>query len=376
MTIATQLGDSGFRAALVRDLTVDRSVEAVARQLGDVANATLGFAYLTDPLAPQAHEVLAGLKAATGIPAWVGCVGMGVCGGATEVFGGSGLAVMTAVMPADSFRIVRIDAEGVPSDVRAWAKRQIQTIGLMHGDPADASVPQAMQAVVDDAGAFLVGGLASGRAGTPHIADTVHEGGVSGVLFSGTVPVVSGLSQGCSPIGPVHRITGCHGSVIDTIDDRPALEVLKQDVGDVLARDLRRAAGYIFAALPVSGSDTGDYLVRNIIAADTESGRVAIGDRVTAGQSILFTRRDHAAAVHDLDRMLGDVTRRLNGAKPRGAIYVSCVARGPNLFGTDSDEVRQVQAALGDVPLVGFFANGEFAHDRLYGYTGVLTVFT
>ena len=51
------------------------------------------------------------------------------------------------------------------------------------------------------------------------------------------------------------------------------------------------------------------------------------------------------------------------------------MARGPNLFGDESEEVRQVQAALGDVPLVGFFANGEISHDRLYGYTGVLTVF-
>jgi small ligand-binding sensory domain FIST len=28
------------------------------------------------------------------------------------------------------------------------------------------------------------------------------------------------------------------------------------------------------------------------------------------------------------------------------------------------------------VPLVGFFAGGEIAHRHLYGYTGVLTVFT
>jgi len=34
-----------------------------------------------------------------------------------------------------------------------------------------------------------------------------------------------------------------------------------------------------------------------------------------------------------------------------------------------------VRHALGDVPLVGFFAAGEIAHRHLYGYTGVLTVF-
>ena len=32
--------------------------------------------------------------------------------------------------------------------------------------------------------------------------------------------------------------------------------------------------------------------------------------------------------------------------------------------------------ALDYVPLVGFFAGGEIARKQLYGYTGVLTVFT
>ena len=35
---------------------------------------------------------------------------------------------------------------------------------------------------------------------------------------------------------------------------------------------------------------------------------------------------------------------------------------------------RRCIAALGR-PLVGFFCNGEISRDRLYGYTGVLTLF-
>ena len=108
---------------------------------------------------------------------------------------------------------------------------------------------------------------------------------------------------------------------------------------------------------------------------DPTTGRVAIGEEVTPGQPLLFTRRDHVAAVADLDRMLESLMKRLGGARPKGAIYVSCLARGPNLFGPSSNEVRQVRRAIGEVPLVGFFANGEMFHDRLYGYTGVLTLF-
>jgi len=59
-----------------------------------------------------------------------------------------------------------------------------------------------------------------------------------------------------------------------------------------------------------------------------------------------------------------------------GAIYVSCAGRGGPHFGSPSAELNIVRRALGDVPLVGFFAGGEIAHQDLYGYTGVLTVFT
>ena len=59
-----------------------------------------------------------------------------------------------------------------------------------------------------------------------------------------------------------------------------------------------------------------------------------------------------------------------------GAIYVSCAGRGGPHFGAPSAELALVRHALGDVPLVGFFAGGEIAHRHLYGYTGVLTVFT
>ena len=58
-----------------------------------------------------------------------------------------------------------------------------------------------------------------------------------------------------------------------------------------------------------------------------------------------------------------------------GAIYVSCTGRGGPHFGGASAELQIIRRALGDVPLVGFFAAGEIAHDHLYAYTGVLTVF-
>lgn len=142
-----------------------------------------------------------------------------------------------------------------------------------------------------------------------------------------------------------------------------------------MTRDLRRIAGYIFAALPVAGSDTGDYVIRTLIGIDITDGSLAIGETVETGQSIQFARRDRDGAEADMDRMLAGLRRRLDGRTPRAALYVSCLGRGPNLFGEGGGELSRIRTLTGDAPLIGFFANGEVSSDRLYGYTGVLTLF-
>ena len=205
------------------------------------------------------------------------------------------------------------------------------------------------------------------------VAIDVTDGGVSGVLFASSVPVATGLTQGCSPIGPVHEVTRSRENVILQLDSRPAFEVFREDIGELLARNLARIEGYVHAAIPVAGSDTGDYTVRNLLGVYPEQGWVSIGERIGVGDRVMFVRRDGASAMADLKRMVAD-TRRRAGTAPRAALYYSCVARGPNLFGEGSVELRTISGALGDVPLIGFFANGEISNDRLYGYTGVLTL--
>jgi small ligand-binding sensory domain FIST len=219
-----------------------------------------------------------------------------------------------------------------------------------------------------------VGGLTSSQADDLQIAGEVTRGGVSGVLFSEAVEVITAHTQGCTPIGPAHEITHASGNVLAQLDGRPALDVFEEDIGEVLARDLERAGGFIVAAFPVPGSDTRDYLVRNLIAVDTRQRLVAVGDQVREGGQIMFCRRDPNAAMDDLRRMLADLRHRApHGA--RGALYFSCLGRGRYQFGEDSRELRTISEELGDIPLVGFFANGEIFHNRLYGYTGVLTLF-
>jgi small ligand-binding sensory domain FIST len=351
---------------------------ACAEQLSALPDgANLGFLYANDALAGDLPDILAFLRQRTRIDDWVGSVGLGVCASGQEYFGAPALAVLVAALPSGAYELFGPQSSGAANpDVlqNDWLRRVQPMLGIVHGDPRDANSAGTVETLAHEGSLFLVGGLAA-ASGTPaQIAGRVVEGGISGVLLSPDIPVITGLTQGCSPIGPARRISEARDNIIMAIDGRPALDVFKEDIGELLSRDLKRVAGLIFAAFPVTGSDTGDYVVRNLVAIDVQRQWLAVAHNVSEGQAVLFCRRDPASAAADLQRMLADLKRRANGT-PRAGLYFSCVARGPNLFGESSQELRMISDTLGSFPLAGFFGNGEIAHDRLYGYTGVLALF-
>lgn len=348
-------------------------------KLGSVPpTANLGFLYVTDPIASDLGELAAYLRQNTGVHDWVGTVGLGISCDDQEYYDGPAAAIMLCAFPDDSFRVFStLDPKlsALVGEHADWIGKQGASFAVLHGDPRAALIPEMIPELAEALpGGYLVGGLSSARSHFPQYANGICEGSASGVLFSSHVPVATTMSQGCTPIGPQHTISEGQQNVIASLDDHPALEVFKQDIGEVLARDLRRVGGYIFIALPIEGSDTGDYVVRNLLGFDPARGQLVVGESVRPGQSVMFCRRDGGSAWEDLDRALASLKRRLNGPA-KGALYFSCIGRGRHLFGEDSEELRAIQQTLGDIPLVGFFANGEIARDKLYGYTGVLAVF-
>jgi small ligand-binding sensory domain FIST len=197
--------------------------------------------------------------------------------------------------------------------------------------------------------------------------------GVSGLFLSPEIPVSIGVSQGCSPIGPTRTITATHEGLVATVDGEPALKALLGDLSAANESDLRVALQALHVGLPVPHTDTGDYVVRNIAGIDTDNGYIAVADNVEPGQRLFFCQRNREAAAKDLTAMVSKVRGRTQN--PCGAFYVACVARGPNMFESANEEVGIIQSVLGDIPMIGFYANGEVAGDRIYGYTGVLAVF-
>jgi small ligand-binding sensory domain FIST len=360
----------------------DNWLQAVAECVAQLSplprGANLGFVYATDAFSPELRSIVRYLRDALGVGQWVGSVGVGICAVGREYYETPALSVMVGAFPPDSFRVFNTVSEGLDRFIAEngeWFMAKQTRFGVVHGDPRNRRLPQLitrLAAAVNDG--FLVGGLTSTRSTYTQVSGDVTEGGLSGVLFAPEVPVATTLTQSCAPFGAPHEITQCQDNIIMTLDGRPALDVFYDEIGDILSRDLNKAARYIAAALLVPGSDTRDYLVRNLVGVDPRTRLLAIGEMVQPGQVLQFCRRDPANAMKDMQRMLRELKGRIPNP-PRGAIYYSCLGRGRYMFGEGSEELKAIQREFGDVPLTGFFCNGEICHNRLYGYTGVLTLF-
>ncbi len=359
------------------DRIVDECLEPV---LSSGQGPNLGFIYTTDHLASRLPQLVPRLRERSGIRHWVGTVGVGICTTGCEHYDAPATAILAGRFPSEGFRIIPslgADTRPFVEPHRTWLRGQGGLVGIVHGDPTVADTPQALEGLNRALPeAFFAGGLTSSAGTQYQVAGEVGSGGLSGVLFSSRVPITVTHTQGCTPIGCERVITRAQRNVLIELEGRPALEVLKEDIGEVLSKDLQRAAGYIFAGLPVPDSRSGDYVVRNLLGFDATRGLVAIGEEVSEGQSVLFCRRDGNSARDDLLRMLAQTRRRLGELRPRGALYFSCLARGRHQFGEHSEELGMIRDELGPLPLIGFFANGEIYHHRLYGYTGVLAVFS
>ncbi len=363
----------GFRSAHSSGADWQECVARCASALGKPSGG-LGFAYFTEPLMPNAGEVIDTLRELTGVRDWVGTVGMGVAATGTEYLGEPALAVMVADLPAESFRVFSGKLRGPQPGERTPSGAIAAHFGIVHGDPRTPDMGELiaeMSARVESG--YLVGGLSSASGETVQVANDILSGGLSGAVLASDVHVATRHTQGCSPIGPRHVVTECEDNIVVSLDGRPALDVFREAVGEPAGVDLRAAAERTHVGFPVRGSDTGDYMVRSIMGIDPKNRLLAVGDMPEAGGTLLFCKRDAQSAREDLARILAELGREV--PSPRGALYFSCMGRGEHLFGRRGAELGQIRAAIGEVPLVGFFCNGEISHDRLYGYTGVLTLF-
>jgi len=360
-------------------------IAARAVHQGASGTFTLGWCYLNDYYAQAAEAILDELRLRFPGLAWVGTVGVGVAASGVEYIDEPALVLMVAPLPRQSFRLFsgRQPLPAVSSGFTAHAAQ-------VH---AEGSTPDLQELIHElsarTATGYLFGGLSSARNRTVHIADGVFTGGISGVAFGPEVDLISRVTQGCQPIGPWRNITEGERNFVVSLDGKPALDCLLQDLGlDRTLSDqaLSQALSGTLVGLITTAEDVptrpgqfgADTIVRHLVGVIPQYRALAIAEQIEPGMRLAFCTRNADAAKLDLVRIATEIRAELESGAARhmaGAVYVSCSGRGGPHFGARHAELQVVRHALGEVPLVGFFAGGEIARHHLYGYTGVLTVF-
>ncbi|MBI2923965.1 MAG: FIST C-terminal domain-containing protein [Planctomycetes bacterium] len=242
----------------------------------------------------------------------------------------------------------------------------------------------AMMKEFDEAGEFrpLIGGALSGGSGEAghyqFAGDHVETGSVAGASIAGGSFAI-GVAHGCRPIGRPLVITRCEGHIVMALAGRAPLEVLREAL-EAHAKAEGGPGGPVLAGIAVDSTKSplkrGDFIVRNLVAVQTEQGAVlAVGTPVRVGQTLVFHLMDREGAVADMKEMVGGVAAELGGP-PAFGMYFNCRGRGKFLYGETDHDVLAIRTGLGGFPFIGFFGNAEFApiarRNWLHNYTGVL----
>lgn len=356
---------------------------------------SLGLVFMAPRFFQQAKQVLEILRVHARVPLLAGCSSQALIAGSEEVEQNAGVSLALYALPGAELKAFRFTQEQV-EEANGPGYWQLETgiaADQTHGwlafiDPFNLN-SEAWLKTWNEAYAGLptMGGLASGdfteQATQVYLnGDVFEEGGVA-LSVGGAVELVGMTSQGCTPIGETWTLTKVDQNIIHEIGNRPAYEVLAETFNQLTPEEQRKARGNLFIGLVVNeyleDFHRGDFLIRNLMGADPNSGSIAVGAWPRLGQTVQFQRRSAAAATEDMNELLNRTGKKLDRSAIYGGCLCSCNGRGQNLFGKPNHDAEMVQQALGPMGLSGFFCNGEIGpvgeRNFLHGFTASLALF-
>jgi len=377
------------------DAAVEEASEEIIRQLGnDQANLTVIF------VAPQYkdfYDKIPDLVNRYLKPGMLfGCSGGGIIGNGEEAEQQPAFSITCAKLPGVKIQSIYSetkelpDQDTSPSVWREWLNVNIedQPHFVFLADPFSFRGEEFL-AGVDFAypNSKKVGGLASGAQSMGenalYLGNKIYSNGLIGIALSGDIEVDTIVAQGCRPIGEPMKITDCQDTLLKSLNGKPTLEIL-QDLNETLSdSDKKLLQTSLFLGIEMDPMKDelkqGDFLIRNLMGVDRESGALAIGALLRTGQLVQFHLRDKKMSAEDLDVMLTRYLSQGQAENASGALLFSCLGRGKYLYGEANHDTNMFHKKLGEIPLGGFFCNGEIGPvgntTFLHGYTSSFGIF-
>ena len=377
------------------EMAVKECVASVRRDMGD-ATADLTVAFASGHFSARFEHIPTILREQLGPTLLFGCSAGGVIGGGHEVEHRPGFSLTVASLPDVEMFPFHMDGEDVP-DLDAGPEAWEQALGVSaENDPRfllllDPFSFPAQNFVMGVDFAFSksvkIGGMASGGQkrgdNALFLGDKVHRSGCIGVAMKGNIALDTVVAQGCRPIGQLMSITKCQENLLLELDERPPMEVLRENFTSASERDRELMQNSLFLGIVMDDFNDeprqGDFLIRNIMGLDARTGMMAIGEMLREGQRVQFHLRDALTSGEDLAAVLSRYAQDNDGYQPKGALLFSCLGRGEDLYGRPDHDTDLFQAKIGAIPLGGFFCNGEIGPvggtTFLHGYTSSFGIF-
>ena len=379
------------------ELALEKILDSLRADLAG-ASVDLACVFVSHHYGAALEDLGPRLAKALGAKVLVGSSGETIIGGTREVEEGPALSVWAAHLPGTEVRGFEATLEmnsdntghftGLP-DIRQSERASV----VMFADPYSFAADEYL-AVLDQRfpGVPIVGGMSSGGQGPGQNLLITERGliaaGAVGVVLEGDVEVCSVVSQGCRPVGKPWVVTACENNVARTLASRPAAEVLFETLAGLSKEDRTLFQRQPFVGLAIdaakSNFERGDFLVRGIVGIEPKNKSFAVGDTLRRGQTVQFLVRDAESASEDLTQLMRSHAALAHRVETRtnacGALLFSCNGRGTNMFSKPDHDISCVRTGLSeDVPVAGFFANGEFGpvgrRNFLHGFTASLAVF-
>ena len=340
------------------------AIEAARAARSRTATPEVALVFAAGGPAQLPAEVLSAVAEVTGAATVVGASGVGVLSADGEVEGDAvGVALLWDVGARAAL------GEGLSRDSDQAAARALHGLDLAEQGALlllfDAmrvmpSLTAALRRQVPLAVPVLGFGAVD-AAGTPWVAASAEAPVADAVvaLWLRSARATWAVASVGQPVTPLLRVTGAKGGVIDTLEDRPALDVLREAVRGPLMADLERLGRAIFVGLTGPG---GVEIVRPLLGIDPYVGALAIGGApVREGQHLRFLLRSPEQARENLQAALAQLQADLP-APPRLLLVARAAGRGAELYGELAGiEAALIAGAFPGVPLLGLLGACELA---------------
>ena len=370
---------------------VVKSCQAIIEDI--VVSPDIAIVFVSPHFAEEFQDIADAIQETLQPRNMIGCVGDSIVSGGREIEGDPAITIWAAALPDTKIETARLLLERVPDrgfisgteelpfdQITEREESALIVLGEPFSFPADLLLSQL---AADYPELRVIGGMASGfqqpGKNLVLVNGTVYCEGAAGLLIDGGVKVHSVVSQGCRPIGDRTIVTKVEQNLILELGGKPAMQVLEEMFIRLPTSDHDLMSKGFFLGRVISeyqdDYEMGDFLIRNVMSMDNERRAVVVNDYFQVGQTVQFQVRDEETASNELRQLL----KKTDSTEIRGGLVFTCNGRGTKLFAEPDHDAGVIRETVGEIPLAGFFAQGEIGpvgrENHMHGYTASVLLF-